>query len=93
MAFEKDFEYIISVFKTGVNNTEIDVVSLDTIADIDNKICLQITSLYATTNLIASIYVATWAGFFIESEVIFNLVTFMEYSRENVILNFSIIIF
>ena len=92
MAFEKDIEYIVNVFKPGVNNTEIDVVSLDAIVDFDTKACLQMTSLFTTTNLITSIYAGTWAGFFIESEVIFNLATFMEYSGENDQTNFSIII-
>ena len=92
MTFEKDFEYVMNVLKTGVNYTEIDVVSLDTIVDFDSKICLQMTSLYATTNFNTSLYVTTWAGFFVESEVIFNLATFMDYSRESDLTNFSIII-
>ena len=91
MSREEDFDYVIGIVKTGKNRTEIEVLSQDTIVNFDSMTCLRMMSLYATVNFTSSLYVMTWAGFFIESKVVFNLATNIESPFENTETNFSFI--
>ena len=91
MSHEEDITYVIGIVKTGQNRTEVEVLSQDTIVNFDTMTCLRMASLYATVNFTSSLYVMTWAGFYIESEVVFNLATNIESPFENAQTNFSFV--
>ena len=62
---------------------EIDVLSQDAIVELDIMTCLQTMSSFATSDITSSLYLMTWAGFFIDSDVIFSLVTSEEATDVN----------
>ena len=78
--------------KTGKNYNVVDVLSQDVIVKTENLTCLQMTSLFGTFNFSSSLYAMTWAGFLIDSVVVFNLVTDIPPSRNAKQANFSIIV-
>ena len=91
MTYEENNNTVIAILKTGTNYSGIDVLSQDTIVTFGSTTCLQMTSLFATTDFTSSLYVMTWTGFFIESEVVFNLATNMQSIFQNLQINFSFI--
>ena len=91
MTNEEGIDYITGLVKTARNRAEVDVLSKDTIVNLDTMDCFRMDSFCATTNFTSSLYVMTWAGFFIESEVVFSLATNVALSENLQIANFSFI--
>ena len=92
MIYDEVSNFAIGVVKIGTSDTEIDVLSLDDLANFETMTCLQMTSLYATTKYMSSLYMMTWAGFLIDSEVAFNLANNKALLSHSIKTNFSIII-
>ena len=92
MIYDEVSNFAIGVVKIGTSDKEIDVLSLDDLANFETMTCLQMTSLYATTQYTSSLYMMTWAGFFIDSKVAFNLANNEASLSNSMKTNFSIII-
>ena len=83
--------YLASVTKTGNNKEEVDVLSQDIVIESDSTTCLQMSSLFGTFNFASSLYAMTWAGFLIDSAVVFYLINHTPSSFDEMQTNFSVV--
>ena len=83
--------FLTGIVKTGSNKTAVDVFSQNFIIETDSVTCLQMTSLFGTFSFSSSLYAMTWAGFLIDSKIVFSLSTDIPQTSYLMPANFSII--